>query len=193
MIDVRNYKKIFLVLIIIILIFLVVKSLLDKKNNEEKITDYIISNGFSEDAGTLYKKQISDINYDEYSNKKDNGEDVTYEMLYFNTNTYELTLDKIEFSNGIEKSFNPVYNYVDETLTYNYRINIDNTNVIINGEYIKDSYEFSCSPTFSYQFNTSNALDKICEKIREDVEDFYSDAITLIKKPNLIDKDKKES
>ena len=66
----RNYKKIFLVLIIIIIIFLVIKSLFGNKNNEEKITDYIISNGFSEDAGTLYKKQISNIDYDEYSSKK---------------------------------------------------------------------------------------------------------------------------
>ena len=189
----RNYKKVFLVVIVIIIILLVIKSLFANKNNEGKITSYISSIGFTEDSGTLYKKQISDINYDEYSNKKNNGEDVTYEMLYFNTNTYELTEDKIEFSNGIEKSFNPVYNYVDETLTYNYRINIDNTNVIINGEYIKDSYEFTCNPTFSYQFNIDNSLDKICDKVREDVEDFYSEAITLIKKPNLINKDKKES
>lgn len=189
----RNYKKIFLVMVVIIIILLVVKSLFGSKNSEEKITDYISSIGFTEDSGTLYKKQISDINYDEYSSKKDNGEDVTYEMLYFNTNTYELTKDKIEFSNGIEKSFNPVYNYTNDTLTYNYRISINDTNVRIEGEYIKDSYEFTCNPTFSYQFNIDNSLDKICDKVRGDVEDFYSDAITLIKKPNLINKDKKES
>lgn len=157
--------------VIILLLFV-------KKDSEDLITSYITDAGFSKDIGTLYVKRISLNDLDTFEKEKSEGIDTNYEVLYFNTDTYQLTNDRLEYSNEINKSLNSIYDYKKDSLTYVYRINVYDTNVIIEGEY-KDK-DFTCEPTYSYQIDIDNSISDICQKIELDVIQFDYEAKTLI-------------
>lgn len=170
-------RNIILVLIGSVLCFAII-SFFVRKDSEDLITSYITGIGFSNDTGTLYIKKISLNDIDTFEKEKSEGIDTNYEVLYFNTDTYQLTKDRLEYSSKINKSFNSTYDYKNESLTYVYRINVYNTNVIIEGKY--DNKRFTCDSTFSYQIDINNSLDDICRKVKLDVIQFDYEAKTLI-------------
>lgn len=179
--------KIGIIIFSIFLILLIISSLI-KKFSENKVVNYIESIGFvQDDSSSLFFKQISDLSFEDYNNKKNNDINASYEMLYFNTYTYQLTKDKLEYSNKITKSFNPTYDYINDSLIYTYRINLNDTNIIIDGEYSAEDDNFTCNIVFSYNIDIDSAFKDICEKIKYDVKDFNYEAITLIKKASIID------
>ena len=181
-----------LVIILIIFIILVLLRFIMRENKEDKIGSYLISKGFlKEEDSTMYHKQVSDITIEEYENKVNNKENTTYEMLYFNTYNNHFIKDKMIYEDDITKSFNPTYNYKDDTLTYVYRINMYNTNIIIEGSYNNNTEEFICNPTFASEIDIDNAKEDICNSIKYDVVNFNYEALTLITSTDILNEMKK--
>lgn len=181
------------ILILIIVIIILIFNLSTRKTTQEKIINYITNIGFIQDSGSsLYAKKISELSLEEYNNKINQNVEANYEILYFNVDSYQLTKDEMSYSNNIHKSFNPTYDYTNNTLEYQYRINLNNTNVIIEGKYNSETQEFICTPLFSYQIDIDSAIDEICNKVKYDVEKFQYEAVTLITNANLIENIKKE-
>lgn len=181
-----------LVIILIIFIVLVLLRFIMREDKSDKIGNYLIGKGFvKEEDSTMYHKQISDITMDEYEDKVNNKENTSYEMLYFNTYNYHFIKDKMIYEDDISKSFNPTYNYKDDTLTYVYRINMYNTNIIIEGSYDNNTEEFICNPTFASEIDIDNAKEDICNSIKYDVIDFNYEALTLITSTDILNEMKK--
>jgi len=181
-----------LVIILIIFVVLVLLRFIMREDKEDKLGNYLISKGFvKEEDSTMYHKQVSDITIEEYENKVNNKENTTYEMLYFNTYNYHFIKDKMIYEDDISKSFNPIYNYKDNTLTYVYRINMYNTNIIIEGSYDNNTEEYICNPTFASEIDIDNANEDICNSIKYDVEDFSYEALTLITSTDILNEMKK--
>lgn len=169
-----------------VFLLLVVFNFIINKNPEDKVFEYLLNKGFSLDMGTLYIKQNSENSMEDYELDKSQGIDSNYELLYFNKDTYILTMDRTEYSEGIVKSFNPSYNYTNNYLTYNYRITINNTNVLIEGEYDKNNDTFSCNPVFSYDIEINSSIDDVCFKLEYDLKEFYYEAITLVDNAKIL-------
>lgn len=181
-----------LIIVLIVFIILVLLRFIMREDKSDKIGNYLISKGFvKEEDSTLYHKQVSNITRDEYDNKINNKENSSYEMLYFNTYNYHFIKDKMTYEDDISKSFNPTYNYQDNTLTYIYRINLYNTNIIIEGSYDIDTEEFTCNPTFASEIDIDNAENDICNSIKYEVIDFSYEALTLITSSDLLNDMKK--
>lgn len=181
-----------LIILIIIFTILVLLRFITREDKSDKIGNYLISKGFiKEEDSTLYHKQLSDMTINEYEDKVNNKQNSTYEMLYFNTNNYNYMKDKMTYEDDISKSFNPTYNYKDNTLTYVYRINMYNTNIIIEGEYDTNTEEFTCNSTFASEINIDNAENDICDSIKYDVIDFSYEALTLITSTDILNDMKK--
>lgn len=181
----KKQKIIILISIIIIVIIIFINIFINKP--ERKLIKYIKNLDFiNHENSFIYEKQTSEYNLEEYNKKVEKNNDAEYEILYFNTNTYELTKDKMTYSNGINKNFTPTFNYTNDKLTYTYRINFDNVNVIIEGSYNIETEEFTCNPTFYYQIDIEQIENDICNKIKYEVETFKYETLTLIQKPELL-------
>ncbi len=182
-------KKKILIAIVAVISILVILKLITNKTPEEQIGTHLIKQGFVQEEGsTMYHKLISPIGLNEYNKAVSNNQTAQYEMLYFNTSSYKLTKDKMSYHDNIQKSFNPTYDYVNDTLTYTYRINLESTNIIVKGDYNTDTKEFTCVPNFSYQVYIETTIDDICASAQYDVEQFSEESLTLITSNHLLSK-----
>ena len=174
-----------LIIIVVIIIIIGILLVVFSEKPENKILKYIKSLEFiNSDDTFLYSKQISKNNLEQHSKNVEENIDSEYEILYFNINTYQLTKDKISYSDGITKNFTPTLDYTNNNLRYTYRISLDNTNVIMEGSFNMDTEEFTCTPSFSYQIDIENSKKDICNKIKYDVESFNIKALKIFKKIN---------
>lgn len=183
-------KKIVIIILSIILVLILAIFIIINSNYDKKIEKYITKLGFENNNNTyLYSKQISIYNYEEYKKNIEEGIDTEYEVMYLNTSTYELTHDKTTYSNNITKNLTSTYDYTNDDLSYTYRINLSNTNVIIEGSYKNDN--FTCEPTFFYQVDIENSMETICEKVEFEIKNFYDEANTLFDNSKMLEYMKK--
>lgn len=186
-----NKKKVVIGLIIIAIAILAI-NIADNNRSTPTIENYLKSNGFTnEGESTLYYKQISDINRDEFQRKMNNKKAAIYETIYFNTANNQLNKTKMTYEDGIYETFSPTYDYANQKLTYNHRFVYNNANVIFEGDYNLKSGKFTCKNNFHYKFDIEEGKDYICNKIKYDVEDFKEEAQNLIANKELLKKLKK--
>lgn len=185
-------KKI-LIVVLVIVGFIVLLRLLSYKSPQEKIDKYITGKGFSKESNsTLYYKKISKLSREEFNSDRDSGIDSEYEMLYFNIDTYQLLKDKLSYSSEIDSSFNPTYDYTNNKLTYDYRVVMNETNIIIKGDYNMETEEFTCERVFASQVDMKSVQETLCNKIKYDVEEFKYEALTLIDNSRILNVMKKK-
>jgi len=180
-------KKHIIILLLLVLVFILVFALFNRKDAKEKLENYITRIGFRQDnVGTLYYKQTSSLNLDEYTNKVNGKIDSEYSMLYFDVDGFQLIKDDRRYSNGISSSFNPVYDYRSGSITYKYRYNYNDTNIIIEGGYNKSTNYFVCNPTFTYEVDIDKAEKDICNSVKADLDNFRYEAFTLVTDAGLL-------
>lgn len=160
--------------------------LLVVKTPSEELADYLINRNFVKKDG-VYVKQISDVSLEEYYEYKDEGIEVDSETLYFDVNSFQLIDMSFDYSSNVELYFNPTYNYTNGNLIYNYEINMDNTNVMIEGSYSSND-DFVCDIINTRNINLNGNKNDICEKVKFDVVNFYDYALGLIKDKKLLKK-----
>ncbi len=182
-------KKLKICLIIVgIIIAIIILKVLTTKPLEQRLAKYLTNIDFVQDEGSaLYYKQTSKLSRDEYLAKISAREQAHYEALYFNTASYDLTEDELDYQDDIEISFNPTYNYQNQKITYTYRINVNNTNALIEGTYDQKSEIFTCEPTFAFNIEIDQSINDICDSIKLEVEDFQDTATTLITNYRLLE------
>jgi len=182
-----NKKKIIIISTIILLLLIFTLIIKFTNNSENILVKYLKASGFTNNENTsLFKRQISKITEEELNNNINNNINSEYEMQYFNTNTFEYTKDKISYNNNITKYYTPTYNYRDNKITYIYKINYQNANIIVKGEYNLNNKKFICEPTFYYQMNIEKVKDNICNKIKLETEIFSNEITTLIENPKAL-------
>lgn len=181
-------NKIKIIIIIIITIIIATILILNLTQNKDKqIINYLKALNFTSDENSyFYSKQISQNSLEEHNNNIKNNIESEYEILYFNTNIYTLTKNKISYNDGITKDFTPIYNYTNDKMTYTYRINLNNTNIIMEGIYDIETKEFTCNVSFAYQIDIEKSKDEICNKVKKDIEVFEYETKTLIENPKLL-------
>ena len=127
-----NKKKIIIITSTIALLLIIILFINLSKNPQKEIIKYLKSIEFvNKDTTNLYTKQISNNTLEQHNNNIKNNIASEYEALYFNTDTYELTKNKTAYKDEITKDFTPTYNYTNNNLNYIYRINYNNTIVIM--------------------------------------------------------------
>lgn len=185
----KDRKKILMVILGIIAFF-VLLNLVTYRSTTERVVKYITRLGYQNDGeSSLYSKQITDINLDQYFSQVEKKSTAKYEVNYFNVKEYQFIKNVMEYSDGIESTFSPKYDYKVEKLSYTYRIVIrDSSSVIFEGEYDASREDFTCENTYMYQFDLIGNEEALCNKIRFDVENFYYEMRKLITNPSLIEK-----
>ena len=141
-----------------------------KPNMSDEIKSYLIEKGFHEtEYENLFEKSESD-------NKKNS----------FSLNDYTYMLKVDETKNGMKTSLNATYDYKEEKVTYNYRVNYSNNiNIFFRGEY-KDN-NFSCDKDFSSASLGASEMSSICELASINVKIFELEAKTLFEKNKYVD------
>lgn len=179
-------KKLIVIVSVLILILLLILVLFQSPS--DRVIKILKKNGYINEKGSsLYFKQISDLNLEEFNKKVDNGEFSVYEENYFDTKQYQFIKNKMEYFDNIRTNFTPKYDYTNGKLTYTYRVIInENSNVIFEGNYNSDTDSISCENTYSHDFYLEGNEDIFCKKIEQNVKDFYLEMTSVIKNVNLI-------
>lgn len=188
-----NKKKKITIIIILSSILALILSIfiINNSNYDKKIEKYITNLGFRNNNNTyLYSKRTSITNYEKYQKDMEEGIDTEYEVMYFNTFSYQLTQDKTTYSYNITKNLTSTYDYSNDDLSYIYRINLSNTNIIIEGTYKNDN--FTCEPTFFYHVDIENSMETICEKVEFEIKNFSDDAAKLFDNNKMLEYMKKD-
>lgn len=177
-------KKIIALIVVILGIVLIINITMTP---DKKIIKYIKAADYINYADTsIYSKQISENNIDQFNKDIKLNKESIYEINYFNTETLQLTKDKIIYKDGITKNITSTFDYTNNNLTYNYRIYYNNMNILIEGTYDINTKKFTCEPTYSYQIDIDKSIEDICNKIEFEIENFSYEAKILIKDPTLI-------
>lgn len=181
-------KKNIIITIISVLILLVIVLIIKLINTPERQLERLLkSQDFTNyNNSYLYTKQISTNNIKTHNQNVQNNIESEYTVLYFNIKNYQLTKDTIYYSDGILKNLTPTYDYTNNTLTYNYRIYYNNINIIFKGIYDINTKKFTCEPTYSYQINTENSKETICNKVKAEIENFSYETRTFIEDYSLL-------
>lgn len=176
------------VLVILVVVVVGAKLVDNKKNNQDILIKYIEKIGFEQEKdSSLYFKNNSKITKEEFDKLVDEGIDATYEGFYFNTSSYKLTSDKLEYADEVYTEFNPTYDYTNNTLDYDYRVTIGDTWIFIEGIYDEDNDSFTCNDTYYNGIDIDSSIEAICDKVKYDVEEFRYDALTLITRYDILE------
>lgn len=187
-----NKKKLLFIILGIVLVIILILYFTGKKDISEKLNNYLLKNDFYNTENMyVLEKQISILNEEEFKENVSNNIDSEYDLLFFNTYSFELYRDYRNLFDNVTISFLPRYNYVSEELTYIYRITSGNSNTIISGSY--NDNNFVCDVTFSSEEGINNIKNDICNSIEYEIKDFKYTASALINSPSLISEMKKNN
>lgn len=181
-----NKKKIIIVTFVVVFVLLLL--LVSFQSPSDKVGKILRKNGYANETGSsLYSKQISTLNLSQFNQKVKLGDSAVYEENYFDVTNYQFIKNKMEYSDGIQTSFTPKYDYTNGGLTYTYRVIInENSNVIFEGIYNSDTNGFSCENSYVHEFELEGNEDIFCKKIEQNVKDFYLEMTSVIKNSSLI-------
>ena len=181
----KKYKKLIIVFLIVIAI-IVLLSIIIKPNIEERITSYLLKQGYTNN-GDLYEKQISTLKKEEYDYYVSLKVPVTYSKESFSIATFRLTRNIEDYQEGVTSSLTETFDYRDNSLIFTYRISYDAVNAIFKGEYDRETEEFICEKEFAYGVLANNFQSTTCNLIKQQVEKFASDCILLFPNYEFID------
>ena len=181
----KNKKIIMIVIIIMLVILLIIIPIINKSSHRTKsnFEDYIEKLGYVSDGGSsYYYKQISDTTLDEYFEKKENKEETYFETNYFNTLKYQFSKNKREYTNNIETTLNQIYDIKTDTMTYNYRLVIENSSFIFSGDYKYDEkgIKFTCNKDYAYNFKMDDDDEETCENLKNEATKFYEEVLDML-------------
>ena len=174
-----------IIIIIILITLLIIIPIINKSSNRTKLSfeDYIEKLGYVSDGGSsYYYKQISDTTLDEYFDKKKSQEETDFETNYFNTLKYQFSKNKREYTKNIETTLNQIYDIKTDTMTYNYRLVIENSSFIFSGDYKYDEKEikFTCSKDYAYNFKMDDEDEETCEYLKNEATKFYEEVLDML-------------
>ena len=182
----QNKKKILIV--VGSLLFLVLIFAVTYRTPSQKVVKILKKAGYTNQGNSaIYSKLISNLNYDQYSKKVEEGNSSLYEENSFDTREYEFMKVKMEYADKIRTNFTPKFDYKTRMLTYTYRVVVDNkSSVIFEGNYNSDTDSFSCENAYVYEFELEGNEDIFCNKIEQNVKDFYLEMTSMIKNADLV-------
>ena len=180
-------KKIVLLVVGVLIIIFIITTILTKGNFEKKLIRYIGKSGYSLDSGTLYYKE------DEKNPlNKCNGDNLTLRCVgiayYFDISAYQLYKTKVTVNESSVIEFRPQFDYKNRELTYEYQVSYANGLVILTGEYDTKNKDYTCEISYVHGMDLEKSDSDICEPVKEDIEVFYYEALTLIKDSSLLKK-----
>lgn len=180
-------KKKICILIIIVVILMIGFIFITRKTTNELLKNYIKNKDFKLNVeSNLYEKRLSKIDISEYYSLVDNLSDANYKILYFDTKTFTLLKDQMDYSNGITYIFNGTYNYKDELLTYVYEVSMGEAIIMFEGIFNDDN--LSCDVVYSNNVDPYENKQLFCDNVRYEVEDFGKEIRELITDPSLLEK-----
>ena len=164
-----KYIKYLIIVLVVLGIFLGINYFL-KPNTSEQIKSYLIEKGFSQS---------------EYENVLEKVESNT-KKTSFSLGDYTYMLEVDETKNGMKTSLNATYDYKEEKVVYNYRVNYSNNiNILFKGEYKNDN--FTCDKEYSNATLSASEQSSICELASINVKLFELEAKTLFEKNKFVD------
>ena len=185
--SVNNKFFIFSICIIILIIIFHFYSNYDVKS---KFINYISNRGYvNTDGSNLYYNNIGGISLDEFNDDIKNKDNSYYEINYFDVDEMIFKKNRRDYIDGMESNLNLSYSYKTKNINYSYRAVLDEESTLIyTGEYLfsKGKYKFTCNKDYVYQFDDNNSL--ICDKLKEDVINFYDEAINVIDNYSLVNR-----
>lgn len=186
-------KKVVMIVVGVIFSFLLLM-LITYRTPSERVASILRRNGYTNNNdSSLYNKQISDFNYDQYAAKLNENLSAVYEENYFDVKKFQFMKVKMEYSDKIQTSFTPKYEYATKKMSYIYRVVVDDRSTIIfEGTFNPSKDSFVCENTYVYQFELSGNESVFCDKIEKNVKDFYLEMTSMIKDANLVYKMMKE-
>lgn len=181
-----NKKNIIIVTFVVVFVLLLL--LVFFQSPSDRVARILRKNGYTNEKGSsLYSKQVSTLNLSQFNQKVKLGDSAVYEENYFDSSKYQFIKNKMEYSDNIRTNFTPKYDYITGYLTYTYRVIInDNSNVIFEGNYNYGTNAFVCENTYTHEFEIEGNEDIFCNKIEQNVKDFYLETMSVIKNVNLI-------
>ena len=182
-----NKKKVFIFVVGCFSLFLLLL-LLTYQTPSDRVIRILKRNGYrNTNSSSLYSKQISDSNFEQYSTKLQEGNSSVYEENYFDVKKFQFMKVKMEYSDKIQTNFTPKYEYTTQKLSYTYRVTVDtNSSVIFEGIFDSKKDSFTCENTYVHQFELSGNESVFCDKIEKNVKDFYLEMTSMIKNANLV-------
>lgn len=179
--DNKKYIVIFGIIAVLLILILIAK-VFKKDNFEERLVTYITSKNYVKDVGTMYAYNDTVYPYELCSKA---NKDCLGKTYYFNTATYELVLDELLKSEGVEFMFTPTYHYSNSKTTYYYRVSYNNGTIVIKGDYNKN--DFTCDVEYSYGIDVYDK-NAYCGALEERLESFNSYARLLIDDMSLLNR-----
>ena len=182
----QNKKKILIV--VGSLLFLVLIFAVTYRTPSQKVVKVLKKAGYTNQGNSaIYSKLISNLNYDQYSKKVEEGKSSLYEENSFDTREYEFMKVKMEYADKIRTNFTPKFDYKTRMLTYTYRVVVDNkSSVIFEGNYNSDTDFLICENAYTYNFDIEGNENTFCDKIKVEVKKFYLEMISVIEDASLV-------
>ena len=182
----QNKKKILIV--VGSLLFLVLIFAVTYRTPSQKVVKILKKAGYTNQGNSaIYSKLISNLNYDQYSEEVEEGNSSLYEENSFDTREYEFMKVKMEYADKIQTNFTPKFDYKTRTLTYTYRVVVDNkSSVIFDGSYNSDTDSLICENAYTYNFDIEGNETTFCDKIKVEVKKFYLEMISVIEDASLV-------
>ncbi|MBE6138369.1 MAG: hypothetical protein E7173_01320 [Firmicutes bacterium] len=175
----RKYIILLIIVIVVAALLVIASSMGD--SNYKSIEKYLKYIGFTKYEDTnLYLRQESEYDADKHEANVKKGVSSEYTMLSFNIEDYHLTKDRNVYKDLVNTSYVLTYNYNTGNVDYNYRINFQNSNVLIEGIFDVQRQQFKCNPTFSYQLDLPKVQQIMCKQIKYEVDIFVKEAQEMI-------------
>lgn len=181
--------KFLIILALIVLVLWIITNYLTSTN---KLHKYLLNNGFTK-TENFYTKILTENDIDDYYQDIQNNINSNYKELYFSSENYQLIGNIQEYNEGLIYYYSPIYDYHEDTLTYDFEISNDNIQIIFEGDYNIISQKMNCnlSNTSSEIELTTDEKSIICKKIELDTKDFTKEVNKLFKDTNFLKKVRK--
>ena len=83
-----------------------------------------------------------------------------------------------------------IYDFKTDTITYNYRVVVNNSSFIFKGEYKYNvkKVDFTCEKEYAYNFKMDNSDKETCDKLKLNNSNFYNEVLNTITNTRLLNK-----
>lgn len=180
----------FFVFSIVIVALIIIFHFYNDYDVKSKFINYINKKGYvNNDGSNLYYKNVGDSSLEGFNYSVEIKDNSYYEVNYFDVDEILFKKNRRDYIDGMESNLNLSYSYKTKNITYSYRAVLDQESTLIySGEYLfnKGKFEFTCNKEYVYQFNDDNSI--VCDKLKNDVINFYDEAINAVDNYSLVNR-----
>ena len=176
----KNTVIIIVVFIIIVILGILMYYTTDQKQEENEIyiNNYLSNLGYKYDEkGRMYKKITTNNKLDDYYELKNKNKEVYYEEYYFSLDNNSFIELNMGYKNGITEVFNITSDLTKQEITYNYEINKDDSQAIVEGSYNNNS--FICNIVTLKKLKEENK-NVYCERAKNQANKFIEEENQLL-------------